>query len=350
MKALIFGDVHITNKNPKYHRDDRGVSDLLLAQYEFFKWLKSLTGELSIDIIIFTGDLTDYPTMDPLTLTYCNKMLRELVDTGVHLIFIEGNHCISDRARNFTVIGALSELISEENCHFVFQDEMVQIENHRFYCYPYHSDYGGLENKISSQNEKLDKEYNNIMLFHFPCSNAMLDNGIKSVKGVHLTDEIAGNFDMVWGGDYHTHQSIEGHHYAYYVGAPFDLKNGEHQLRAVVALDLDTKGFERIENPYNIKILDMTQEEFKDAPEDLIRTSVIRVTDSDELFEEYLKGVDTYRTILMRKSVKRDRDLDAVKLIDKKNYKNVKKLIEFYVEGSKEVKDKALTLFEKIKD
>ncbi|MBF86067.1 MAG: hypothetical protein CL489_16560 [Acidobacteria bacterium] len=348
MKVLLTGDWHITNKNPKFKRDNNGVSDLLEAQLNFVEWLKSLLLEDHYDMLIFLGDLTHVPTLDPLTLTYLNRMLKSLVDVGKPLIFLEGNHCITDTENTFTIVGASNELIKEDHCHFVYKQEMLEIDGVRFYCFPYNSDYDSLTEDIRKANENLDSDYTNLLLYHFPCSNAVLDNGIQSKKGIALTDDIAGNFDGCYGGDFHKHQKLPLHHNAWYVGAPFDLNHGEHYDRGVMSLDIPELDFKVLNNPYQIPIIEVTQEEFKGLSKELLQNSVIKVTDSDEKFVADLKKLETYNVITLSGSKTKKSSATIINHVSVKNYKGLRR--EVALNTPEEDREGALNLFDKVKN
>jgi DNA repair exonuclease SbcCD nuclease subunit len=295
VKLLCFSDIHLTNRNSKFKKTG-GVSDLLLRQEKYIDHIVELADEKQVDAILFLGDWTDYPTLDPVTLTYSNRLVKHLTDhsdySGCPVIFIEGNHCISDRGNKFTVVGATNELINHDsNTSFVYQPDFVSVGDVCFHCFPYSSDYPNLEAAIAATNDDLPVAALNIMLFHFPTVNAVLDNGLQSKKGVNLSAEITDNFDLIIGGDFHYHQQLINNENAYYVGAPFSLRFGEHCDRGTVIFDIDveTKEYELefISNPHQFPIRKATYDEVMGMTDEELMNGVYRVLDLTDA--QYLK-------------------------------------------------------------
>lgn len=290
-RILFTTDTHFTNSNPKFKKDENGVSDFLIRQDKFFIWLEDLISKERCDIFCFLGDLTDNAILDPVTLFYTNRILSRLnnyankknslyndvyEENGFVNIILEGNHCITDVKNNYTVLSAIEQCFEGQdtghtfvNSEFIYHIKQTFSQDVRFWIYPYISDYKYLEEKIRKDNDRLglekDDSFVDIMLFHFPCVNAMYDNGLKSVSGVHLTEDMTSNFDYVFGGDYHTHQYLQGNEKACYVGAPFTMKFGETNDRAIMILDTETGEIKRIQNPYNVKMLKIDYKDFDDS-------------------------------------------------------------------------------------
>lgn len=258
MKFLVTADWHISNKNSRFRVNNDGVSDLLIAQSNFVKWLVDELNTGKYDGLLFLGDLTDYATLDPVTMTFVNEMVGDLVATNVPMVFIEGNHCISDKQNNYTVVEALSKIVKVDHCNFVSKNESItwniRGQDVTFHCFSYLSDFEKIESEVAELNSRIDPVKDiNVMLFHFPTVNAVLDNGVQSINGVNLSRGITNNFDVCLGGDFHKPQCLVNNENAYYVGAPFDLKFGQEGERGVAVLSLHGEGYdlEHLPNPFD---------------------------------------------------------------------------------------------------
>jgi DNA repair exonuclease SbcCD nuclease subunit len=262
MKILATADLHITNSHSKFKCNKDGVSDLLIAQYNFISLLADELGRDEYDALVFLGDWLDKNILDPIVATYSNKMMSLLLKTGKPVIIIEGNHCISDEKNLYTIVGSMGELANYNNAYFVTSNDSVRIGDVIFHCFPYKTDYEEVESEIAAINRQLDTDLINVMLFHLPTTNAVLDNGCPSEKGVNLSRDIIDNFDVCLGGDFHRPQKLINTDNAYYVGAPFDLKfgqDGERGYKSVV-LSKGTVEIEHHDNPFNYPMLTLTQD------------------------------------------------------------------------------------------
>ncbi len=271
MKLAVFSDLHVTNKNSKFRIDNDGVSDLLKAQEAFVEWMCKEVEDNEIDGLVFLGDFTDYSTLDPITATYANRIVSRIVRLQRPTLLIGGNHTTADQKAQYTVLGAVRELVEQTHVQFVTQSTQVEFDGLpglSFYCFPYVADFDHLVEQIRCVNDSLqasESDSTDVMLFHFPIINAQLDNGLKSPHGVEMRQEDVCNFDLVLGGDFHRAQKLDGLEAAYYVGAPFDLKFNEETdfPRGYVTIDFEDKTRDWIEwseNPYWYRMLSVDGE------------------------------------------------------------------------------------------
>jgi DNA repair exonuclease SbcCD nuclease subunit len=300
----VFSDLHLTNSHSKFKLNQDGVSDLIIAQDKFIDFFVENTKDC--DINLFLGDFTHRETLDPITQTYCNRALRKLLDTGKDTIIIEGNHCLSDKGGVFTVLSAASELSNFSNAHFVIENEMVEIGQIRFYCVPYRREYQEIESYIEIVNSNLNAEYINVLLFHLPAVNALLDNGIPSVKGVNLSKEITSNFNLCLGGDFHTPQQLVNNEHAYYVGAPFSMNMNDQYERGFwkVDIDKDSYSIEKLQNPFNYYMGNINSEQFLEllgSDEDTLSRSIVKI--DSEPSQELLDAISENRSKLYKLTV-----------------------------------------------
>jgi DNA repair exonuclease SbcCD nuclease subunit len=281
-KWLVTADVHFTNRHSKFRLDSNGVSDLLLAQQRMFFWIADMLEQEDYDGFILAGDVTDYPTMDPITLTVFNACMKRLFKTGKKIIILEGNHCVTDQGNVYTVVGAARELTMCDNAYMVTQMEVIKFDDVTFYCCPFLPDPGLIEQTIGKWNDTANRKNNDVLLFHFPTVNAVLDNGLNSTKGVNLSKEITDNFTVCLGGDFHKPQKLIGTDNAYYVGAPFDLKFDQAGPRVVTSVTIQNGSytFEQIPNPYNFPMVYVKEEELSTLLETDLSRTIARLRES----------------------------------------------------------------------
>lgn len=304
MIALVFSDLHLSNLKSKYKVLSNGKSELLHLQEQF---VRDSIDKHNPDIVLFLGDLTDYETLDPITLNATANVLNYVINNSKHSIWLEGNHCLGDASNHFTVLNAFNSFANLDNHHFVIKSELVEIGNIRFYCFAYFGDFESVQDNISEINQELDKNYKNILLFHYPTKNALLDNGLPASSGLELTEDVVGNFDLVLGGDYHKHQQLLNAHNAYYVGAPFMLVSNEDPRKGYLILDLDTLKFEHFENELDIKLFKGNIDKFNEVKNKYDTKQIFMQVDdlNNAQFEELkLMKDEFYNLSLRRKSLK----------------------------------------------
>lgn len=266
----FFSDLHLTNKNSKFKKED-GVSDLLKAQSEFcHDLLIDANREGDLTHIVFTGDWSDYTNFDPIMQQFSNECFKKVCGLNdVENIFVGGNHTVYGSQNSYSVLGATEELVKNPVHNAVHVIDSVQStivgadSDHKiqFFVVPYQEDYEKIVSQISLRNEKLgDLDYGddviNILTFHFPTLGAKLDNKYESETGVPLEYEYVDNFDLCLGGDFHRPQQVFPNFY--YVGAPFSLKFGEndcHRGYVKVIVEDGEIELERVKNEHNYQMM-----------------------------------------------------------------------------------------------
>jgi DNA repair exonuclease SbcCD nuclease subunit len=280
MKILCFSDLHISNRNPKYKLTD-GISDLLLRQDLFIEQICEYTIENKIDDIIFLGDWTDYPNLDPITLYYSNKMITKLAETKAQIFLLEGNHCLSFKSNNFSVLDASSQAFEQENIHFINQPLVHKRDDGlSYYFVPYNSNKEKMIEDIKEMNVAAKKDLTNVCFFHFPTMNALYDSGLKSTSGIELRQEYISNFDITLGGDFHKAQKLIGTKNAHYVGAPFCLTYSDDNLnRGFMEYCPDNKKQKHIQNKHLIEIHKMDNKQILDSLTEDCSNMIIKLTE-----------------------------------------------------------------------
>ena len=287
MRILCFSDLHISNRNPKYKTTD-GVSDLLIRQTEYVEQICEYVRENEIEHIAFLGDWTDYPNLDPITLYYSNKMITMLADTGAQVFLLEGNHCLTFKSNNYSVLDASSMAFNRDNVHFINHPHTHKVDDAlTYYFMPYSSDKEELIKQIKEMNLEAKKDLTNVFFFHFPTMNALYDSGIKSSSGIELRQEYISNFDVSLGGDFHKAQKLGGTKSAYYIGAPFCFNYGDgNEDRGFIIYTPGTKKTERVENKSLIKILKMDSKEVAKNLKKDFSNCIIKLTSEITLDEK----------------------------------------------------------------
>lgn len=245
MKVLAFSDLHLYNKNPKFHIDKTGLSDLLKAQSDYVDELLDIfENDFECNHLLFLGDYTDSALLDPMTLEVATSILARIdricrERMGKHAILLEGNHCMEDANMTYSVLNSLSKVCPR--AHVVLKDQAITLGGVNYICIPYMGDFDKCREIIKGYNDNLDKAYCNVLLFHFPLIGASTDTGFQTERGVYLSDEDVCNFDLILGGDFHKPQKLkfESVRHAYYVGAPFVLTMNEVYERGARLIEID---------------------------------------------------------------------------------------------------------------
>lgn len=361
INILAFSDTHLTNTNSKFRKNTDGVSDLLISQYEFFKWVADELRTGDYDAWAFLGDLPDKNIFDAVTLTYINKSLKALFDTGVPGWLLGGNHAVSDKKNSFTVMGAVEDLINQDHIHFFHNTGLDDsLDGVAMYFQPYISDYKQIERNIRSWNEMIEDDSGyHVLLGHFPTVNAMLDNGFPSESGVDLTQEMIDNFDICLLGDFHKPQKITNTSNAYYVGAPFDLKYGQEGERQVTKLVLTESGYKlyKLDNPYNYQMLKLSPEEFLKLDEEALDRAIVKLTSAPTSKQrvkiESLKG-KVYSLYIPKIKIdkRKKKDLDDYHVIEPfssaDDVKSIKEEIDKRKDLEEDIKKKSIEIFEEV--
>lgn len=360
MKLLCFSDLHLTNRNPKFKLSG-GVSDLLLRQEKFVEWI--VEESKNYDAIFFLGDWSDYATLDPVTQTYSNRLIHKLGKADKPVIFLEGNHCISDTKNQFTVLGAAAEFdFKQSEMYFITQNDVIDLkigkEAVRLYCAPYRSDYRDIEYEISKASVKAaEEDFLSILIFHFPSSNAVLDNGLESGKGVNLSAEITEGFDICIGGDFHKHQQLVNNDKAWYTGAPFDLNFGDHEDgRGAMSVELKDGEWivEQIPQPHIFPILKIPADEILKLTEEELQNGVYKVsgevTTEQRVQLQQLRKI-AYKLDIGKPKLKNDsvaKDVEYMSVVSQKNDLRILQIRVSSDEYGAEEKQNILELFQDV--
>lgn len=212
VRVLATADIHFSNNNSNFPSSG-GVSDLLKSQSKAMKYFIEVAEEREVDMVVVPGDVMDKPVMSPIELKYLNEFISDLVELSlseVDVIVLGGNHSLDDKHGEFTPLGSLRPLLKDlENFHLVTNRNRWV---HTNYCSVYNSlyerDFDAIKRRIVEA-EPIGREIN-LLLGHWPSANALLDNGVKSPKGVCVFEEDLENFDLAIYGDFHKHQLLHG--------------------------------------------------------------------------------------------------------------------------------------------
>jgi len=309
LRLLLFSDLHISNRNPKF-KYTNGISDLLIRQQKFIDYIIDYSKNNKIDCILFLGDWTDYPNLDPITLYYSNNMLSSLMNSNIDVFLLEGNHCLSFKDNSYSVLDATSKLVNESKIRFINSFHKENFNNTNFYFVPYHSDYEIVVEQIVKFNQMAEGNEESYLFFHLPTTNALLDNGIKSANGIELTSDMVSNFKKVFGGDFHRTQTLINNKKAMYVGAPFDLNFGDFQdKRGFIIYDTEKNTLKKEENPYKVDIKKIGLEELKSLSEDKLNSGIYKIIGDFDIDEQNLISEIRNKAYKVDVSLSRDTSL-----------------------------------------
>lgn len=330
LKLLLFSDLHISNRNPKF-KYTNGISDLLLRQQQFVDYVVEYSKNNSIDCILFLGDWTDYPNLDPITLFYSNNMLSSLIKSEIDVFLLEGNHCLSFKDNSYSVLDASSQLVEDSDIKFINNFEKFNFNGLGFYFVPYHSDYELVVEQINKFNDMAaNDEGESFLFFHLPTVNALLDNGIKSSNGIELTADMTSNFKKVFGGDFHRTQKLINNKKAMYVGAPFDLNFGDYQKdRGFIIYDTDKDKIIHEKNPFKVDIQKIDLETLKNLSEEQLREGIYKIIgdfdidEQNQISEIRNKAYKVDVSLSREKSVEKPENAEFLEVFDKSNDESV---------------------------
>lgn len=305
LRIGLYADLHITNSNRHYKIASDGKSDLLDRAEKFIDHI----AQQDYDIYVNLGDTTDENIVDTYVLPALNaSLLGPITEKGKPYLHLEGNHCIVDGENTYSILSSYKHqvpshvqlTVSEPN------DTIFEVGGKSIYIrsIPYIGDYLKMREWIV---KPLDEAYNHfaILLFHAPCINALMDNGLPASHGLRLEDTDLDQYDLAIGGDFHRPQMfMVGETPCYYCGAPFALTRGQNfQLgsRELVIYDDQTFDLNFLPNPYALKICDLGWTE-----------------------KEKIDTLDPVSTILYVNDVPHEEKADLLALLQQKNFYSFK--------------------------
>lgn len=257
----LYADLHLTNSNRHYKVGTDGKSDLLERAERFIEHI----AQRECDIYVNLGDTTDENIVDTYVLPALNmSLLGPIAQKGKPYLNLEGNHCIVDGANVYSILSSYKEQVSS-HVQLTIQeptDTIFEVAGKSIYVrsVPYIGDYIKMREMIV---KPLDEAYNHfsILLFHAPCNNALMDNGLPSTHGLHLEENDLDQYDIAIGGDFHRPQMFKvGDTPVYYCGAPFALTRGQNfplGSRELSIYDDGSYEMSSIPNPYALNICDL---------------------------------------------------------------------------------------------
>jgi len=215
--------------------------------------------ENDIDYFIIAGDLYDRPTVKNAIKKSVAKRVKRLIDNGVAVIIVVGNH---DTDGDTSALSELAILVDgNKMLKVIDKPKIVRKQDIDFYCVPY---FVGIEKKLddvlSKLTEKRDFKKPMVGISHLAVSGCRVGPTEVPLTAKTQPEQLAG-FVYVGLGDFHIYQKVgEGTRVGngnriYYSGSPLRLNMGEPEKKYfnVVSIEEGDLGFpkdiEQIELP-----------------------------------------------------------------------------------------------------
>ncbi len=229
MRILHTADYHITclkkllGEENAYNRADKALNNLLY-----------IVASEKPDVITITGDIFDNSNPYPDEIFLFNKFLFPLIESGIHIIILPGNHDSWNEGGK-TALDFLYPVKSFKNFHLILRESrVVSIEDTDFICWPW-GVYPEKENLLLfSRNKK------RIGLMHVPLLGSIISSTKATLKKGYSLDtvnETLSQFrlDYLLLGDIHEYQVFDDR--IIYSGALYQTKFNESENKGVVLID-----------------------------------------------------------------------------------------------------------------
>jgi len=310
LKILFFSDIHVYK-----HRGDEKFIQIAL---DFIDYIGSYSIRNSIKHLIFCGDLFHTKTkIDSVDFIKVRDKIREIAKK-LNFYFIIGNHDmpILDSAEG-SIIKAFDEYgkIIENYKWFDF-------DNIRFHLVSYRKYASMPEFKMSTKN---------ILVMHQDIIGfKMNDNYINKQEGLNV--QSLKQFDLVFSGHYHIHQS-KGN--IIYIGSPFQINFGErNDVKGFVVFDTSSFKWEFIEYKKAPKFKVIHYNEYKRAS---VKNKFIKV-----LIPSNIKNLIPIKNHLMSRgalsvdfSSDNEELIKELEFVEELNQTNIKNLAMEFLENIK---------------
>ena len=216
--TLVVSDLHLTDRPQDSYR------------LELFPWLADLASSCQAKRLFILGDLTEQKDRHSAGLV--NHVVKVLRDFPVPVTIIKGNHDYIDADTPFFAF--LSDIA---NVQFVSKPTWVIVEGERVLLLPHtrtpETDWARYFDKLPLETQ---------ILAHMTVKGAVGENG-QTLDGIPYVELVARLSKNILSGDVHVAQTVGR---VEYVGAPYDLKFGDHAKRSALAFDARGKRSEHL--------------------------------------------------------------------------------------------------------
>jgi DNA repair exonuclease SbcCD nuclease subunit len=214
-------DLHLSNNSNIGTIDSSGVNSFLRIKQNVFKEIIRYAIDNNATLVV-CGDIFDSPTLDAFTMEAFHDCLSMIVEKGVAVIFLSGNHDFSGLRSS---IGSYGEL-NLKDIYFVDSPKVIKIKDVEFYCVPYLGktvDQQYEMVKVMVNRAKDSKTVKRMLLLHYPIIGCKYDAGIEAQSGFNLRKVVdkTNPFLQIWGGDFHDRQGLSGVPNFLYLGQPY---------------------------------------------------------------------------------------------------------------------------------
>ncbi|MBN1322850.1 MAG: metallophosphoesterase [Methanotrichaceae archaeon] len=239
MRIVHMADSHLGFSN--YNRVDRlGRNVVEEMIYKGFEEAIERIVDLSPDALVHAGDVFHHvrPRIRPLYVF--KKALERLVDAGIPVIIISGNH---DSPKSYS---HLSPFYMYEGLDGVFIAHRYRLENfeagdHTFHCLPFCLD----PHDYMAEFEKIRLSGSDVLVMH-GIVEALRNERMMTVGEHEINDSLLkSDFDYIALGHYHGQAQISGN--AWYSGSIEYFNFGEaRQVKGLLQVDLESGRVEQI--------------------------------------------------------------------------------------------------------
>lgn len=213
-KALVIGDIHMSNRLPYAMPTEQGRTDRLEDQLRLWKHVAKTAKAEKVNAIFIAGDLFDKALVDPVTLSETARALAGF--KNVYLL--PGNHDAASLKGGRFAVEAFGTLST--NCQVIGMAEgEVLTPKPWLNIWPVaFMPTSDLKRRLTGIRESLDEQTTNVLLAHASVLGAKhmgwtCDEGIEPA-------EICDGFDWVISGHFHEHQEFGPESEGMYLSAP----------------------------------------------------------------------------------------------------------------------------------
>ncbi len=281
MKYLIVSDLHI------------GSHSVLPEEvsFEVLDWIYETAKELSIDKLIYTGDVFKSANPRDSVKTY---FIKTILNYNISTRIIVGNHDYSSR-RGFDYKSTISYPSSLDILNIIAQKASLDLkvfnspffdEEESILYLPYGEQYDIVEKIILAQRKNTHPDNDLIVIGHFPVKDTAYDTGMQCIKGI---SKIIFSDETICGylGHFHNRQSFYS---GMYIGSPYCQKKSEQPPKGILCVETEDNQVvseEFIDNNFSPIFLDITI----DIPNEKILCNNLIIRKKDELIKKVRNNV-----------------------------------------------------------
>lgn len=226
-------------------------------------WARSLATDIKADAVVFLGDRFKMKNSPNWMVTLADQKIQEMVDAGIRVALLNGNHDMMDKAGRWNTYGNIA-LWSDKSRVLIFDKPgEIDLNGIRLCFLP----YGFPEYPMDG----LDNKDDNILFFHNEVVGYSSYGSFTSTTGLTRESIDREEFSMVLGGHIHLRQSLDFSYvdYAGHIGSPLErLEDGNQGEKGAWEIDLPSRVMKFHESPLpKIKQWNLQIENLEDIPD-----------------------------------------------------------------------------------